>query len=69
MSATTLSHFAPAAPFHIAVPRFLKLWFRRAHVRARDREALGHMSDRELSDMRTNRFEVLNELAKPFWRG
>lgn len=54
------------------------LWAPLAHVvamigtarrRARDRDALAWMDERDLRDMRLSRSQVLHELNKPFWRG
>ena len=69
MSATLFSHFAPSSTFRFAMPGVLTLWYRRIRDRTRDRDALARMSDRDLMDMRATRYEVMNELAKPFWRG
>ena len=69
MSATIFSSIAPSTTLHFVMPRTLAVWFRRARDRARDRDMLAQMSDRDLLDMRATRHEIQNELAKPFWRG
>jgi uncharacterized protein YjiS (DUF1127 family) len=69
MSASTFFNTVPSATMPFDMLRVLKVWRQRARTRARDRTALALMSDRELMDIATNRFEVTNELAKPFWRG
>ena len=69
MSATMFSHFAPSSTFRFRMPAVLTVWYRRMRNRTRDRDALALMSDRDLMDMRATRYEVMNELAKPFWRG
>ena len=58
----------PMPQMRFGVPAILATWVRRARDRARDRAMLAGMSDRELQDIRTNRFEVSTALAKPFWR-
>jgi uncharacterized protein YjiS (DUF1127 family) len=37
-------------------------------VRVRDRRALAPMSERSLKDIGITRYDVLNEIRKPFWR-
>lgn len=68
MSATTFSSYGQSATLPFGVPGVLAHWFRQSQQRARDRAALAQMSDRDLLDMRTNRYEVSHALAKPFWR-
>ncbi len=69
MSASTISHFRPPQAIHFGMPCILAIWIGRMRDRARDRDLLARMSDRELLDMRATRYELQNELAKPFWRG
>jgi uncharacterized protein YjiS (DUF1127 family) len=53
---------APLAAQSVAT---LRLWRRRM----REREALARWDDRDLRDAGITRAEILNEIAKPFWRG
>lgn len=70
MSATTLSpdFFAASTTARPTLAHTLALWFARARERARDLDAVALMSDRDLTDFGSNRYEVMTELAKPFWR-
>ena len=68
MSATTMSSFCSAPTTRSAPTNILATWFRRARDRARDLDALSRMSDRDLMDIRINRFEVKRALSKPFWK-
>jgi uncharacterized protein YjiS (DUF1127 family) len=56
------------APRGVALAR-LDAVIRQWRDRAREREALAQMSDRELRDIGLSRTDILGELAKPFWRG
>lgn len=38
------------------------------HRRARDRQALRHLSDHYLQDIGLTRHQVMRECGKPFWR-
>ncbi|MEI7709799.1 MAG: hypothetical protein WCI94_00370 [Rhodospirillales bacterium] len=69
MSATTFSHCAPSTSLRFGVPHFLAIWVQRVRQRAQDRDALQYMSDRDLMDINASRYEVVREIAKPFWRG
>jgi uncharacterized protein YjiS (DUF1127 family) len=42
----------------------LRLWRRRIQ----ERDALAHLTDRELQDMRISRYDIGSEIHKPFWR-
>jgi uncharacterized protein YjiS (DUF1127 family) len=69
MSATTLSTFISPRPRHAGLRQTLRTWIGRARTRARDRQVLPLLSDRDFQDIGASRYDVLNELAKPFWRG
>ncbi len=71
MSTTTSHPHIPA----ITMPSFraaigtLRTWVQRARKRARDRDALALLSDRELRDFSADRWTIGQEVSKPFWRG
>jgi uncharacterized protein YjiS (DUF1127 family) len=44
------------------------LWLRRGLARARERQALARLSDRELRDIGVTRYEARHEANKPWWR-
>lgn len=69
MSATTAHHTWSFPHLNVGMPRILAVWLHRVQDRARDRDALGFMTDRDLMDMGVSRYDVLNEIQKPFWRG
>jgi uncharacterized protein YjiS (DUF1127 family) len=46
----------------------LQALFGRWRRRIRERRALGQFTDRDLLDIGLTRVDVMNELAKPFWR-
>jgi uncharacterized protein YjiS (DUF1127 family) len=48
-----------------ALGRTLHLW----RARARERDALTLIDERDLHDLSLSRYDVQRELAKPFWRG
>jgi uncharacterized protein YjiS (DUF1127 family) len=47
------------------VGRLLKTW----RARSRERQALAKLDSRDLRDIGLSRWEVEQEVAKPFWRG
>jgi uncharacterized protein YjiS (DUF1127 family) len=59
---------APAAPLRKRirawVGRMLTLWLERR----RDLQAIELMAERDLRDIGATRYELRQELAKPFWR-
>ncbi len=71
MSTTTTHLHVPA----IAMPSLraplatLRTWVQRARKRARDRDALALLTDRDLRDFAADRWTIGRELSKPFWRG
>jgi len=46
------------------IGRTLRLW----RSRIRERQAFPILGDRDLHDLRVTRWELENELRKPFWR-
>jgi uncharacterized protein YjiS (DUF1127 family) len=50
------------AAAHSAV-RVWRLW----HARRRQRQALAHIDERDLSDLGLSRWDIERELNKPFW--
>jgi uncharacterized protein YjiS (DUF1127 family) len=55
-----------AAPLMRSVGRTLRLW----RSRIRQRHAFPtDLDDRQLRDLRVSRWEIEQELKKPFWRG
>jgi len=48
-----------------SVGRTLRLW----GARIKERHAFPVLDERELRDLRMSRWQVEQELAKPFWRG
>ncbi len=55
------------SPHPTAMAR-LQALFRLWHRRIRERRAMAEFTDRDLRDIGVTRVDVLNELAKPFWR-
>ncbi len=51
------------------VSGWLAAAFRRWRDRAAERQELALMDERALRDVRLTRWEVQQELARPFWRG
>lgn len=47
-----------------AIARIYHVWA----TRIRDRSELARLSDRELRDFMSNRYEADHEVSKPFWR-
>jgi uncharacterized protein YjiS (DUF1127 family) len=48
-----------------SIGRTLRLW----RSRLRERRAFPVLGDRDLGDLRVTRWELEQELRKPFWRG
>ncbi len=58
-----------SAASHGGIAGWLAKAFHNWRERAAERHELAQMDDRALRDARLNRWEVQQELARPFWRG